>query len=304
MSNADVIKALNEPTPKDRIQFRIGYKHRSGVTATMLGYVDARYVMDRLDSAVGQDSWSASYQVVGDIMFCTLEVTWPDGQVTQKTECGVETDGEGEKGKVSDAFKRAAVHYGIGRDLYSMGDFIAPLDSKGYVDKNWQPDGWDSSSMNTGVDDSASATATTNASASQPPTETSDRAMDVVNRIADKQQEHDSKAQNTPEIEETPQTDTQTPLKQGTPPEDEDVEVYNLTKVTESPKAILFLPPDFKGETSNNPATKNYWIPKQYIKNMDAHMNGKYNIVVARWIVEQTLPDGSPKYKIEDALPF
>jgi hypothetical protein len=77
-----------------------------------------------------------------------------------------------------------------------------------------------------------------------------------------------------------------------------------LTKVTESAKAVLLLPPDFKGETSDGDATKNYWIPKQYIKSMDAHMNGKYNIVVARWIVEQTLPDGSPKYKIEDALPF
>jgi hypothetical protein len=304
MSNADVIKALNEPTPKNRIKFRIGYKHRSGVTASMLGYVDARYVMDRLDSAVGQDSWSASYQVVGDTMFCTLEVTWPDGQVTNKTDCGVETDVEGEKGKVSDAFKRAAVHYGIGRDLYSLGDFVAPLDSKGYVEKNWQPDGWDSSSMNSGQDDSTSVPTTTNASASQPSTEKSDRAMEVVNRIADKQQEHDSKAQNTPEIEETPQTDTQTPLKQGTPPEDEDVVVKSLTKVTESPKAILFLPPDFKGETSNNPATKNYWIPKQYIKEMEAQMSGKYNIVVARWIVEQTLPDGSRKYHIEGDVPF
>ena len=307
MSNLDVINALNEPTPKNRIKFRIGFKNRSNTRACMLGYVDARYVMDRLDSAVGKDNWSASYQVTGDTMFCTIKVTWPDGQVTEKCDCGTETDVDAEKGQASDAFKRAAVHYGIGRDLYSMGDFWAVLDANGNVDRDWRPEGWDSSSMNSGQDGSSSDPITT-ATASQPPTSTNKTAQDIADRIA--KQERANEAENSPKNDETQKIDTKTPLKQGTPPEDESVEVKNLTKITESAKAVLMVPPEFYqkegADDKDGNQTKQYWIPKQYIYSDDQMMNGKHRITVARWIAEQTLDNGEPKYTIDSGedVPF
>ena len=44
MSNDNqlVANALNDPTPKERIKFRIGFKNRTKTKACMLAYVDAR----------------------------------------------------------------------------------------------------------------------------------------------------------------------------------------------------------------------------------------------------------------------
>ena len=52
--------------------------------------------------------------------------------------------------------------------------------------------------------------------------------------------------------------------------------------------------------------TKQYWIPKQFIYSEDQMMNGKYNITVAKWIAEQTLDNGEPKYTIDtgEDVPF
>jgi hypothetical protein len=300
-TNQEVVNALNEPTPKDRVQFRVGFKNRSGTKACMLAYVDARFVMDRLDYAVGKDNWSGSYNFTGNKMFCTIKVTWPDGKVTKKTDCGIETEVDAEKGQASDAFKRAAVHYGIGRDLYSMGKYWADLDN-GYVDRDWQPKGWGSSTE-------ASTTTHTSASKPQPDPsvkkeeEKQDTAMDIADRIAEKAQEQHKEAENDPFIDEIEESDSETKLKKGTPPEDEFVWINDLKKGKETEKAILFLPPTFTGDPNDYDATKNYWIPKQYVADIVDLMNGKCNVHVARWIASQTLPNGEPKYKVEDT-PF
>lgn len=42
------------------------------------------------------------------------------GSGFSKEDVGVESDNEGEKGEFSDAFKRAAVKWGVGRFLYDM----------------------------------------------------------------------------------------------------------------------------------------------------------------------------------------
>jgi hypothetical protein len=289
-TNQEVINALNEPTPKDRVQFRVGFKNRSGTKACML---------DRLDYAVGKDNWSGEYNFTGDKMFCTIKVTWPDGKVTEKTDCGIETEVDAEKGQASDAFKRAAVHYGIGRDLYSMGKYWADLDDGGYVDRDWQPKGWGSS---TGT------TTTTHSNVPDPHPKTSvqeerpDTAKDIAGRLAGIAEEEFSGKGISP-VDEEPAPKERSTLKQGTPPENEFVWVNNLTKGKETEKAILFLPPTFTGDPNDYEATKVYWVPKQYIGEIVVSMSGKCNVEVAHWIASQTLPNGDPKYKIEDT-PF
>lgn len=108
-----IVEKLNAPTPKDAIKTRPG-KGKSGA----LRYVDARYVMERLDEAVGPFAWTDTYRETDGGVICTISLTL-DGEVwVPKSDVGTPSNIEGVKGRYSDAFKRAAVKWGIGRDLY------------------------------------------------------------------------------------------------------------------------------------------------------------------------------------------
>ena len=106
---------LDMKTPAEEIRWREGPGHRN------LAYIDARYVMRVLDSAlVGPANWQCAYMFgPGTKVVCSIGVK-VDGEWIWKADGAGETDIEGEKGSFSDAFKRAAVRWGIGRDLYSM----------------------------------------------------------------------------------------------------------------------------------------------------------------------------------------
>ena len=296
--NQLVTNALNDPTPKDRIKFRIGFKNRSKTKAAMLAYVDARYVMDKLDESVGKDNWSDSYSIIGKVMFCSIEVKWPDGSITTKSDCGMESEVDAEKGQASDAFKRAAVKYGIGRDLYSMKNHWADLDAGGYVDRDWQPIGWDSQApLDSGGGDSASSTTTR--PVSQPPT-TKQESAAKADRIAAKLPDDDLNAENSPKTGGTVKNDDNVQLSKETPPEDEIVLVKNLRNQAKSHKgAILYLPDTFKGDKTNYEQTKDYWVGAQFIaEESQKMMNGLVNVKMTKWVAEQK------GYKIEDDLPF
>lgn len=108
-----IVEKLNAPTPKEAIKTRPG-KGKSGA----LRYVDARYVMERLDEAVGPFGWTDTYRETDGGTICTISITL-DGEVwVPKSDVGTPSNIEGVKGRYSDAFKRAAVKWGIGRDLY------------------------------------------------------------------------------------------------------------------------------------------------------------------------------------------
>lgn len=88
--------------------------------AMALAYMDARDVMDRLDAVVGPDGWQDSYvETVKGRVIASISINI-DGQWVSKSDGAGDTDVEGEKGGMSDAFKRAAVKWGIGRYLYRM----------------------------------------------------------------------------------------------------------------------------------------------------------------------------------------
>ena len=137
----DKLKQLLEPTPKSEIKFRMGGK-RGANKAFMLAYVDARYVMDKLDTIFGHEGWRDEYKEVKGNLYCGISIKIDDEWIT-KWDCGVESNIEQQKGEASDSFKRSAVKWGIGRDLYSMGNFTAPLNEKGYPPFNWKPSGWE-----------------------------------------------------------------------------------------------------------------------------------------------------------------
>lgn len=105
------VAELAKPTPQDQIRTKPG---RGGSGA--LSYVDARYVMKRLDEICGP-YWQRDHRMEGEKVACGIGILI-DGQWIWRWDGAGETDIEGEKGSFSDAFKRAAVSWGVARDLY------------------------------------------------------------------------------------------------------------------------------------------------------------------------------------------
>lgn len=87
---------------------------------SLLLYKDARVDQKLLDETFGVFGWKRSHQLLGDRLYCTVEV-WDaeKGQWISKQDVGTESYTEKEKGQASDSFKRACFNLGIGRELYS-----------------------------------------------------------------------------------------------------------------------------------------------------------------------------------------
>ena len=134
-SIVECLSLLRAPFPPEVVKWRPGTKTKDGTKALALAYVDARDVMERLDDAFGPQGWSDRYKVVDEangVVECTLAAQYPDLRATSKVDVGYPNGGmdddEPFKGAYSDAFKRAAVKYGIGRDLYDTPKFWIALD--------------------------------------------------------------------------------------------------------------------------------------------------------------------------------
>ena len=87
---------------------------------SLLLYKDARVDQNILDETVGCLNWKRSHQLIGDRLYCTVEI-WDEGknQWISKQDVGTESYTEKEKGQASDSFKRACFNFGIGRELYT-----------------------------------------------------------------------------------------------------------------------------------------------------------------------------------------
>jgi hypothetical protein len=134
---------LKKPLPE--IHWRSQSMNKEGNQAMALAYMDARDVMDRLDAVCGVHCWQDSYvESVRGRVICTISILIGDQWISKSDGAG-DTAVEGEKGGISDAFKRAAVKWGIGRYLYDMGAPWAECESyekggKRYF-KKWTPAG-------------------------------------------------------------------------------------------------------------------------------------------------------------------
>jgi hypothetical protein len=114
--------------PFAKVHWRAQNMSRDGTSALALAYIDARDVMARLDEVVGPTNWQDRYtETPKGRLICTLSVRI-DGEWIEKADGAGDTDVEGEKGAISDALKRAAVKWGIGRYLYEFGDIWADCD--------------------------------------------------------------------------------------------------------------------------------------------------------------------------------
>lgn len=113
--------ALCTPFASEEIDWRIGSTNADKTKGMALAYMDARAVMDRLDGVCGPDGWQCNYSAApGSAIICNIGVHMPSGDWLWKADGAGATDVEGEKGMLSDALKRAAVRWGVGRYLYEM----------------------------------------------------------------------------------------------------------------------------------------------------------------------------------------
>lgn len=95
-----------------------------GSRALVVAFIDARLVAERLDEVVTPAGWQDRYRCLRDgSVICRLKVLLGGGWVI-KEDVGSQSEqpDEGDKRKAafSDALKRAAVKYGIGRYLYRL----------------------------------------------------------------------------------------------------------------------------------------------------------------------------------------
>lgn len=90
-----------------------------------LHYITARTAMNRLDEVLGAFNWWDEYIAGENSVLCRLTVRLPDGSTVTKSDAGgyagMPDQGDDDKAGYSDAFKRAAVKFGVGRYLYRDG---------------------------------------------------------------------------------------------------------------------------------------------------------------------------------------
>ncbi len=117
-----VVQALSAPFDPGEVKFKPGVV--SGHRALALAYVDVRVVQDRLDEVLGVLGWQDSYKVLPDgTVMCRLRIRLGDQWIT-KVDVGGQSEqpdvGDRTKAAFSDALKRAAVKFGVGRYLYRL----------------------------------------------------------------------------------------------------------------------------------------------------------------------------------------
>jgi hypothetical protein len=129
-----LLRKLHEPFPAAVI----GWKPQSvkGNRALAIAYIDVRDVMERLDDVVGPASWEDDYKLISapnekPSFLCRLRIRLGERWISKRDVggCSDQPDaGDRIKSACSDALKRTAVKFGIGRYLYRLSNNWADYD--------------------------------------------------------------------------------------------------------------------------------------------------------------------------------
>ncbi len=117
----------------DELEWRaitISKRTNKGLAAA---YITNRAIMERLDEVVGPENWRNEYRpgpnggVVCGLSIC-VDRGMEQGEWVTKWDGADNTDVEAIKGGLSNAMRRAAVQWGIGRYLYDLPQQWVPVD--------------------------------------------------------------------------------------------------------------------------------------------------------------------------------
>jgi hypothetical protein len=154
MNIKQLTEKLRQPVP---YQWRVQSRNKDKTKAFCSAYIDARDVMRVLDENC-EYGWEVQYKEIGGFIFAgiginVLQNDGADSYLTTiyKWDCGqrVEDNPQDQmydqagKSAASDAFKRAAVMWGIGRFLYDLEMITLPCDQYGNVVDNNGSRVWD-----------------------------------------------------------------------------------------------------------------------------------------------------------------
>lgn len=140
MSVNKYFEDFGKPFSADDVSWRLQYVNESELQGMAVPYLDARAIADRLDEVVGQSRWQDSYAPWHDCVMnkkqkssqlCTISIYDDElKQWIEKTDGAEDSDIEPVKGGLSDAFKRAAVKWNIGRYLYGFDTIWVKVEKK------------------------------------------------------------------------------------------------------------------------------------------------------------------------------
>lgn len=138
MSEIDLSK-LREPFEPPEIEWRIGATNTDRMKGIALPYITNRAVQNRLDEVCGPENWSNEYkQIDVNGWLCGITIII-NGRPIVKWDGADNTKVEPTKGGLSNAMKRAAAQWGIGRYLYDLPTYWVDIQSAGKSYKIVQP---------------------------------------------------------------------------------------------------------------------------------------------------------------------
>lgn len=127
----DLTEKLQAPFHPDDIEWRVGATNSDKSKGLALAYVTNRAIQNRLDELFGPFGWKNEFREWKDkSQLCGISIKHGDEWIT-KWDGADDSNMEATKGGLSDAMKRAAYQWGIGRYLYKLPSVWVPIKQVG-----------------------------------------------------------------------------------------------------------------------------------------------------------------------------
>lgn len=121
---------LTAPFYPNEIEWRVGATNKEKSKGIALPYITNRAIMNRLDEVVGITNWKNEFFIQDKAKVCGISIRFEEEWIT-KYDGADDTNIEATKGGISNAMKRAAVQWGIGRYLYKLPTMWVAIEPNG-----------------------------------------------------------------------------------------------------------------------------------------------------------------------------
>jgi len=131
---------LQDKFQADELDWRVmrsGLDKNNKIWALVIPYVDNRAIQNRLDQVCSSKNWkNEEFKILEKGVMCGLSIKIDNEWITKYDGADYRPDNQQDqkiifKAALSDAQKRAAVQWGIGRYLYQMSEMFAEITENG-----------------------------------------------------------------------------------------------------------------------------------------------------------------------------
>ena len=137
---------LEYPFQPHEIEWRVLRTNKDRTKGQVAAFVDSRAIQKRLDETLGRENWQNHFSTApgkdthSTTYICEISIYYRDKKewITKSDGAGC-TDVEPVKGGLSNAFKRAASMWSIGRYLYELKNIWVALDEGKYISSTEKP---------------------------------------------------------------------------------------------------------------------------------------------------------------------